>query len=724
MSSHRYLSPSRGRHTLIDPMRASTGTVQTGSSYDPYDAPRRHNYDDYPSDTGYASAYGYRPARASTLEAHPVSTHRVHDATASAKKRTEYSIQPTRHRSNTASAAEFTPHVRRVAPDTSRHHLSPVQHSIQRRSPSPLPSASEPHVVTASPRHPAHRRLYSTDYASDHGRRDPRDDGKHRTAHSSSRHHPPSYSRRHPAYDGLRKGDDIDDFDAYSYTTPREQFDRDYPVKPRTRSSRYSLDRPMSISGMEDSPQWVARKERPRGPPPTSWGFDKIPHQRERSSTRKSHDHRNTHRSKEEIHDQALVAVPHDSDEEYLPRHERSHRRHRRHHESDRGHHYADHSPNPHDSSALVAPLATMGLGTAALGGGYSDVEDFDRHRPSRRVHRRGHDDRDGHGPDPTQTSSRDLVTAAPGAEKNSQSYLDPEEAHRHGRRRRSRSRRRTHHNDAETSDDDLQKYRREAAAPAQPRYGNSSTDTFDSEHDHGRDRSRHRRPRDHSRGHHRSRSRHRLLEDGTSSEPRRSPPNDITKDDSRRVVAVEPPAAPKEPEAVPPKGILKAPRPAFPEEPNPVREGVAPLKDATKEGIPPGARWTKIDRRLVNPEALEAGNERFEERSDYVIVLRVLSKEEIQLYAVKTQEIRDTRHREQARERRKSRDETQRHGRHGEESSSDDEDEGDDEPKQLEAPHDPDEWRPVLPERPRETTHSAPDGQRPRMAVPSATPA
>jgi hypothetical protein len=129
------------------------------------------------------------------------------------------------------------------------------------------------------------------------------------------------------------------------------------------------------------------------------------------------------------------------------------------------------------------------------------------------------------------------------------------------------------------------------------------------------------------------------MLEDGNASEPRRSPP-DMNKDDSKRLVAVEPPTTPKEPEA-PPKGILKAPRPAFPEEPNPVREGVAPLKDATKQGIPPGARWTKIDRRLVNPEALEAGNERFEERSDYVIVLRVLTKEEIQQYAVKTQEIR-----------------------------------------------------------------------------------
>lgn len=71
------------------------------------------------------------------------------------------------------------------------------------------------------------------------------------------------------------------------------------------------------------------------------------------------------------------------------------------------------------------------------------------------------------------------------------------------------------------------------------------------------------------------------------------------------------------------------------------MREGVAPLKDAHDQGVPPGARWTKIDRRLVNPAALEMGNERFEERSDYVIALRVLSKEEIQAYAIKTKEIR-----------------------------------------------------------------------------------
>lgn len=84
-----------------------------------------------------------------------------------------------------------------------------------------------------------------------------------------------------------------------------------------------------------------------------------------------------------------------------------------------------------------------------------------------------------------------------------------------------------------------------------------------------------------------------------------------------------------------------------------------------------------------------------------------------------------DTRHKEHLRERRKSRDETQRHGRHGEESSSDDEDEGDDEHvKQLEGPRESDEWRPVLPVRPRESNTSIPESERPRAMAPSATPA
>jgi hypothetical protein len=109
---------------------------------------------------------------------------------------------------------------------------------------------------------------------------------------------------------------------------------------------------------------------------------------------------------------------------------------------------------------------------------------------------------------------------------------------------------------------------------------------------------------------------------------------------DERQVRVVSPPRDKDDKKPI--KGILKPPKPQFPEEPNPIREGVAPHKaDKSKADVPPGARWTKISRALVNPDALTIGKERFEVRDDFVIVLRVLSKEEIQAYATATAQLR-----------------------------------------------------------------------------------
>jgi hypothetical protein len=57
--------------------------------------------------------------------------------------------------------------------------------------------------------------------------------------------------------------------------------------------------------------------------------------------------------------------------------------------------------------------------------------------------------------------------------------------------------------------------------------------------------------------------------------------------------------------------------------------------------GIPPNARWTKIYRKLVNPEVLDARKERFEAREAFIIILRVLTREEVQGYAEVTWRIR-----------------------------------------------------------------------------------
>ncbi|OCT51697.1 hypothetical protein CLCR_07890 [Cladophialophora carrionii] len=57
--------------------------------------------------------------------------------------------------------------------------------------------------------------------------------------------------------------------------------------------------------------------------------------------------------------------------------------------------------------------------------------------------------------------------------------------------------------------------------------------------------------------------------------------------------------------------------------------------------GIPPYARWTKISRMLVNPEALEEAHERYEEIGDKIILLRVATRDEIMALAERTKEIR-----------------------------------------------------------------------------------
>ncbi|KAI8958598.1 hypothetical protein F5Y11DRAFT_351344 [Daldinia sp. FL1419] len=118
------------------------------------------------------------------------------------------------------------------------------------------------------------------------------------------------------------------------------------------------------------------------------------------------------------------------------------------------------------------------------------------------------------------------------------------------------------------------------------------------------------------------------------------------TAEKEKQVRVVSPPREKSEQKPI--KGILKTPSAKFPEEQNPIREGVAPHKDdKTKKDVPPGARWTKINRKLINPAALELGKERFEVRDDFVIVLRVLSKTEIQKYATDTAKIRADKRRE-----------------------------------------------------------------------------
>lgn len=146
------------------------------------------------------------------------------------------------------------------------------------------------------------------------------------------------------------------------------------------------------------------------------------------------------------------------------------------------------------------------------------------------------------------------------------------------------------------------------------------------------------------------SRTRSRSISDPRDSKSK------LKEEDSRGRMVVSPPeteqkmvrvvSPPREKsDEKPLKGILKQPKQKFPESDNFVREGAAPHKEDKKaKEVPQGARWTKISRKVVNPEALTIGKERFEVRDDFVIVLRVLDKEEIQAYAAATQVLRGRR--------------------------------------------------------------------------------
>ncbi|KAL8774466.1 MAG: hypothetical protein Q9209_000839 [Squamulea sp. 1 TL-2023] len=119
----------------------------------------------------------------------------------------------------------------------------------------------------------------------------------------------------------------------------------------------------------------------------------------------------------------------------------------------------------------------------------------------------------------------------------------------------------------------------------------------------------------------------------------------DPGQDDSALVLRQPSPSSPLE-EVMPGKPALRPPTKNFPEDPDFVRPGVAAAESARRsDGIPEWARWTKIDRKIVDAEVLERGRERYEEREDYIIILRVLSKKEVEQYAAETQEFRAQQH-------------------------------------------------------------------------------
>ena len=587
----------------------------------------------------------------------------------------------------------------------SPNRFRPVVSSAADSVPSPYKSRApedEPYyVLPASSQH--HHRHFSAGGEDNHRYSDPNRD--RRPEKGGYRSVGPSkgsidYSRNVPQ---IREPRDAQDRDyGYEYTNKKEQVYRDTEPRPRIRrgSDLGPRERPYSVIGGED----YYRQPRDSGPPVTTRGFSKIdpngtirheyrvpkendPPPRDHSLLQAGRDDRDTTRLRPP---RGSVALHQDNNDGYSSnvedRYRERHHRHKRNESLDRGgdrgvgttrhvderrfeergktHHRADSEDRHHrshrhrdTSEDRVRPPPQVRR---------HDREEDDRERKYYDEPRKEKHDRDEkqekHEKHEKHHERTQLTEGLAGAASVAAAGLvagtikhrkdkgaDDAEDVKDGR---EKSRRLDRHRDevdqangsrSDESDEDYRERRRRrrrerdgkekrnleeeevAASKEGTKLGNQERGSKPTEDRGDTDEERDRR----------SRRRHRRERRDSASQ---SDDETARRNKERSRVRVVSP--PKEPEKKP-RGILRPPTQKFPEDPAPIREGVAPLNVAGKKGIPPNARWTKIDRRLVNPEALELGNERYEERDDYVIVLRVLSKEDIEKYAEVTQELR-----------------------------------------------------------------------------------
>jgi hypothetical protein len=660
MATNRPRRVSPPAYRRYDP-RASTGTVFS-SSFDSRPSPYpRANIDTLPTSRTY--------------EAQPIAKKIYQDPgySGGTTSRTEYAVRP---RINSLTAEDRRP-PSLVIPPHSPARSRPLVNNPSRDRPLGSPQLkphnprddSERYIYPAvsSPRQ-SHQRHYSaTPIDIEHLRvadRDRRERARYRDLGASG--YPTSGA-------AIRYRDDD-----VSYTGPREQFDRDYPSgSPVRRDIHPRRDRPLSALDFADwKPPQYARRE--PGPPPSAFRppdrIDRADAGRAniRSGTAGDNDRdddmprrRPSTRAPVSLHQDRDMGPPNlredvgvrrdpkprrdppeENDTYASDRDHRDHQHASTHHER-RHRKHRDTSP---DRPAIGEKVAAVGLGSVAAAGlagamskssrdnDLDDEVDAPRERRHRRRREKEFENDEGtlgngvrserprdrlHDLQEEQEMNDSRRGKGPRDRGDSDSLEDDVPRNHHHRRRK-------HHNKDESRLDNDSGSGSESRNPpdkARDTKGRDEQDG-DSELDDG-ERRRHGRDR---RG-----DREQPAPEAARYE---SVPGELEDDRPRRVQLVEP-VKEKEQETKP-KGILKPPREVpFPEDPNPTREGVAPLKEATKKGIPPGARWTKINRQLVNPASLEASHERFEERDDYVIVLRVLTREEIEKFAELTAQIR-----------------------------------------------------------------------------------
>ncbi|KAK2754397.1 hypothetical protein FQN54_007041 [Arachnomyces sp. PD_36] len=692
----RTSSPGGGR--IVDPMRSSTGNLPVGSTNDPYHSSTRSR-DGYSSSTGREPVEITKPTRyweasglrlASSHNGPQMQPLRPVEPRNNSKPTTEYSLRPRSH-----TDAGRRPRSLIVPPSAERQ--SPIAESDYERARSPRPKPhyaaedADPYLYPAtSPRTRYHYRVPGA-YESDTGHLAPSDaESRARMDRRKHRSSGSGATKGYPASGSVVKyrKEDFDNPDAFSYTNPEEQFDRDSIAGEQSRRANHNRkERPRSMTGLDGYRQQLELRREPRDPgPPPARGIDRLRTEDGYLSPRSQYSSR-----------RAPVSLHKAGDDGYSS-YQEDYGGSRGYHRSQRYEDGSLHPSRPHPQGTRDEKLYPVDSSRRHAGSDASGAESATGHP------------RDSHGREYGYRGASDRRSAreydAEYARRRNDGKSDArsaDEAARIRHLRREAARRNQSDSDADdyTTDEDRRRYLHPQTT--RPREPESPSGKHRQRDEPRHDRHRGSDVEDSDSRRHPRHSRHKDTDDEEASDSRR-PPRHTRRDtddeevsDSRRKTHEDrlrkshahDRAPSKEPEPPTPKGILKPPRDKFPEDKNAVREGVAPLKDATKAGIPPGARWTKIDRRRVNPAALEARQERFEERPDCVIVLRVLTREEIQELAEETQKIREERYEAERRERRRRRGGDERRLERGRrdyddgsdaDTSSDDDDEEDDE--------------------------------------------
>jgi hypothetical protein len=667
----RYTGRAPSPRRFTTPGRNSTGRL---------DMPDYESYYSQPRSSRDSIIAG--PGRNIERVVIPRSDPRSHrESPVSRSSRDDYYVAPRQHDPNMQSTGRRP--LSLITPVGNANRYRPVISSAIDNVPSPYSKTrhrdDESYYITPATSSAHHHRHYSSGGA-DSGQYSVRDRPGHGSYRSSGPHR--GHSEYVTVVPQIREPRDTADKDyGYEYTNPREQVYRD--TAPRTRTRRGSdlgpRDRPQSIASLEDyRRQPGAYKE--SGPPPSMRGFSKIePDRTVRHEYRYPRDEDHSTRDRLRV-PHGAVAVHQDAHDGYSSNvEERNREKHHRHHrtesierESDRGYSSrhvdgdrSDEKSRRHrrtdSEDRHHRHRRTESEDQYPRSHRHRDISEdrYKSHDHSGHRHRRDDEDREKRHRDESRKDKYEDkklgegvalgagAAAATGLLAESLRHKDRDTSDIEGDgQHKERSRRRRHRDSdlgvdkasfSEETDEDRRERRRRRRREREERErkqqengtkdATAATLSVPNEQDSKPDGREERTLRRH--GRHR-RDRGSSSDTETDDEPQRG------KDRSQVRVVSPPKDGVKKP-----KGILRPPTEKFPEDPAPIREGVAPLKDSGKKGIPPNARWTKIDRRLVNPEALEAGNERYEERPDYVIVLRVLSKEEIEKYAIVTQELR-----------------------------------------------------------------------------------